>query len=746
MSVLVVIGLFVLGLGVWSAATAVLVFAGLITSGHNILSRGGLPGTPAGASLVFAAGLLVLISQALLKLGLQPVSAHWTSFFCLIFLGLPRYTNNSFTKVVETLSPLSRDVASSLLLAVFVFSLRHPWCFPFAVALLACIRMNRPSENRLVRKLLTLILMALSALVAIQLQPDYWWFFYNHRSDMGFFEAISWTTSHWGYNNEPGLFGYTDFKYHWFSYLFMGGLSHLLQLEPFVGLTRLGPLLQTFIFTSALQWLLRLPSNFRQAPLGFGLALLFLVSWPLTRYDSFTFGLAAVLSLSVLIIKQQIEGIGGVIPFIVIGFMTAIAALSKAPSAVAFGGIIATFWLFSRNSKEERPYLGVIGCLAGGMISHLLFLSGATRERVLFTILAKSPAQTLYEALVRTPAPSLLVPLAVLLIANRQSCGWQLQFRTRWLYASVAVAVATSLLFGLLAYADQFSVAANLFLLITFLWNLNEDFRERTQVSEPRLIALLLISSATVLVGLIYPIFINRLGKKHNLSLAIDRWWEIAVLFAPFLLIALTAMTAAALSRAKLIPMIGPFVVFTCLGFVSGINLDNARRHLEYGHQIYLNSESNDPVFAPVDLRSVGRFIRENTQQELVLATNDFCCFGMEWWSRIVDEHRKHPESDFATRWGGDNYLVTAESRRRVLIQGLAFRGISEDGPSDDQIQRMSLSLAFANAPTQKIADGLRDYGVNGFVVNTSLTARRDWSEYAVERYRNGNYIYLELR
>jgi hypothetical protein len=308
------------------------------------------------------------------------------------------------------------------------------------------------------------------------------------------------------------------------------------------------------------------------------------------------------------------------------------------------------------------------------------------------------------------------------------------------------VAVTTSLLYGLLANADQFAVVGSFFLLTMVLWNLNEDLKDRTGVSQPRLITLLLVCGAAVLAGLIYPIFINRLEPELKLSRQVDLWWDVAVLLSPFLVIALPTAIAAARSREKLSAVIGPLVIVACLSFVSGTNLDNARRHLEYGYGIYLNLESNDPAFASADLRSVGRFIRETTQQDIVLATNDFCCFGMEWWSQTVDGRRSHLESDISTRWGGDNYLVAAESRRRVLIQGLAFQGIGDGGPSQDQIQRMNLSLSFANAPTQKIVDELRDYGVNGFVVNTSLTARRDWSEFAVERYRNGNYIYLELR
>jgi hypothetical protein len=57
----------------------------------------------------------------------------------------------------------------------------------------------------------------------------------------------------------------------------------------------------------------------------------------------------------------------------------------------------------------------------------------------------------------------------------------------------------------------------------------------------------------------------------------------------------------------------------------------------------------------------------------------------------------------------------------------------------------MSLSLDFANNPTRQITAELKAYGVSGFVVNLSLTDNRDWSKFAIEKFRSGNFLYLEL-
>jgi len=58
----------------------------------------------------------------------------------------------------------------------------------------------------------------------------------------------------------------------------------------------------------------------------------------------------------------------------------------------------------------------------------------------------------------------------------------------------------------------------------------------------------------------------------------------------------------------------------------------------------------------------------------------------------------------------------------------------------------MSLSLEFANQPNTSTLVNLQRAGVSGFVVNLDLTKHRDWSEFAIERFQSGNYLYLELK
>jgi hypothetical protein len=139
----------------------------------------------------------------------------------------------------------------------------------------------------------------------------------------------------------------------------------------------------------------------------------------------------------------------------------------------------------------------------------------------------------------------------------------------------------------------------------------------------------------------------------------------------------------------------------------------------------------------------LGDHVRDSTATDQVLASNNFCCAGTDWWSVIAAGLDDRPLTE--TSWGGANYLLAAETQRRYLVQGLRFL-VGFQTATPEQINRMSLSLEFANTPSASSLRKLKAYGVSGYVVNLSLTEHRDWSEFAIERFRSGDFVYLELR
>jgi hypothetical protein len=285
----------------------------------------------------------------------------------------------------------------------------------------------------------------------------------------------------------------------------------------------------------------------------------------------------------------------------------------------------------------------------------------------------------------------------------------------------------------------------------------------------------------------VYPVVLNRLDRIARIQESVgDSLWQVLSGVFPYFIVFLLLIAVKRLLKLNWSSFALKLLsVTTILALIGGLSLDRARRVATWGPSVYTNWTFNDSAF-PSDLsRSVGQYIRNNTSPSVVLASNDFCCFGVAWWDKIREDLAVGTSDAWVTavspswwqtlrespwgqslanenesslpeallwqrladvRWGGDNYHLSAESRRRFLLLGLKFQTGGDAGPTPDQILRMTLSLQFANSPTANIAEDLKAYGVSGYVVNLSLTDRRDWSEFAVEKFRNSNFVYLELR
>lgn len=297
----------------------------------------------------------------------------------------------------------------------------------------------------------------------------------------------------------------------------------------------------------------------------------------------------------------------------------------------------------------------------------------------------------------------------------------------------------------------------------------------------------LLIPFFVLMGSFVYPVVLNRLDRISRIRETVgDSLWQVLSGVFPYFIVFLLLIAVKRLLELNWSSFALKLLsVTTILALIGGLSLDRARRVATWGPSVYTNWTFNDSPF-PSDLaRSVGQYIRNNTSPSVVLASNDFCCFGEAWWDKIREDLAVNASDEWVTavspswwqtlkespwgqslafeyesflpeaplwqqladiRWGGDNYHLSAESRRRFLLLGLKFQTGGNARPTPDQILRMTLSLQFANNPTASVAEDLKGYGVSGYVVNLSLTDRRDWSEFAVEKFRNSNFAYLELR
>jgi hypothetical protein len=174
------------------------------------------------------------------------------------------------------------------------------------------------------------------------------------------------------------------------------------------------------------------------------------------------------------------------------------------------------------------------------------------------------------------------------------------------------------------------------------------------------------------------------------------------------------------------------------------VKMAEARVHSRTVANPHSNVRINWPTKRSEALVALGRFVREFTRRDAIFASNNFCCFGESWFmaSELGDPSSRLDD------FGGANFQLPAETQRRFLVQGLLFLGAEfrdEKQLNDDERRRMLLSLSFANSPSMSDVETLRNYGVEYFIVNLQQTARQDWSGFAVELFRNEQFVLLQL-
>ncbi len=605
--------------------------------------------------------------------------------------------------------------------------------------------------------------------ISLVLRPAYWWYYYQN-GDASFFEAISWSYSEWGLFDGPGAAGNSIAGYHWFSYAFYGNLSHLASLGPWEALMKLGTPLNQVILTSLL-----VPQGQAQRKQVNSISWL-VVSLCVTglgwwRVDSASFGMLAglaLVNLAVAYSRIQHPRFRFVLLFFAVSLLT---ILSKATTGLVVGLVLLLFPIFQivgqRKTFRFNSILPFISWILASSFAYFVFFRGGNLADSLLSrgtgLLARaSTFQAVNELL---PKKDLWVALFMLLLLTRLGTRRVTPFlpEIRQLFF-VFLALCPAILIASPIPNSHFFVNSYFFYLIAitaWLIQLQSTHSEEINLQSTRIPRqYVFVALASLLISSIYRVGLNRLDLA--ISRSTGRFGQVTweILYSNGLLVALVIGLGFLLSqyRSSWKPgqLLGLLLISSSV--VIGGWFDLARRTHEWGPSIYTSSEVNQAPFATSDLTDVGTYVRLNTDADVILATNDFCCSGMTWWNSIIDQLSQdsqgrskgwseitYSEGKVIPTWGGDNYSASAVTRRRFVMLGLGFQTGQVNGPTPDQINRMNLSLQFANEPTQESLDGLKAYGATGFVVNLSLTNNRDWSEFAIEKFRSGNFLYLEL-
>jgi hypothetical protein len=727
-----------------SSFLAVIAISIIIRFGIDSLRHAGFRNSGLGAGFIFGSGVFVVTGQLILLLRFPATFVYVGILLSFCFVGFWLRLKHTHGGTLASITP---EFGFSIGIAMLVFAIRQPWTLPFALAVVLLDWMSRhDSKTRISRPLVTVAILG-GWIISFYLRTDSWWYFYYTTTDAGFFESISWIGSEWGVTTRPGMVGESIAGYHWLSYVLFGGLSHVAGLPPWDGLMKLGVPLLLVVFASLFSDSPMLTKELRNRNWTWFATFLVVATYSVARVDSGLFGLLAGLCLLSLVLVQQREMLNGFLPAIVLTMNTVILMLSKAPTAVVLGAIILVLSVTSTTPRRFISWVPTFAFVVGSSTTYLILFRGEASSRYMQILGGRTLLQLLAETFVVPPASPVAITLLLIIVLHRRQGEMERLFSRPFSLLSITsiVVVMMSGVYLLLFNGSLVFVPGHFYLFIAASWVvLDWQFRLPHSFERHKLAVVLGVVLTTGFAGFAWPVFSNRLDQQFELSAMLgELGWESFRKLTPFFPIWLILLAIAFQRVLRFTNFQKALVLAACLGITIGIQLDSARRVATYGPSVYESSQNNDAAFPTTNLRAVGKYIRLNTDNDLVLATNDFCCFGNSWWESIANSPEEYIGN--ATRWGGDNHLLVAESRRRILIQGLAFQ-LGADTPSPEQIQRMSLSLEFANQPNTSTLVNLQRAGVSGFVVNLDLTKHRDWSEFAIERFQSGNYLYLELK
>lgn len=718
--------LLLLKIPIKSAIVLVYVLTVIAGAGQTIATKVGYNGVGVGIGSVVGIGTFTFAVQLLLLLGTPSALAHWSVVLVLttvLIFGRFRRSNPPIMSEVRH----QTDIHMAASVALVVATLRQPWLLPFTCVVVAFGIWLQGKKLTAKFFFISSILATLGWFASSLLRPNLWWYF-DSLVDSQFFESLSWSIARWGIFEHPGFVGGSIAKYHWLTYAFFGGLSELAQLPPWFALLKIGPLFIYFLLAhlmiaSAKESVSpRLAWHWIVIVLGILAARSqVLDSWAFSIPVAFTFLHSTKLKTSAS--KVHLSAFWSL--------LSATLLFAKTSTAVVVVVILGVKLLLDREKPTLPKLIPLASLIFSGIALAIPIMGGPANSMfgmpnysitgIIDFLVSLVSAERFFPNLLICMSSALL--LRSLLKTRIGSTGF-----------AVAILALPSLLLSTLFYAEdtstllatvqqgsaEYFLFTQIFLLTIFcsIGMLGLDTRTVFQKTKNQNWLILGISLIGLVAGFSWRYF--------GIGLLIGRAASLEILSVLVIVLILSVVTVLRLTEGIFSSshkaILASFVLMS--GALFGLKVNDFFFNSNNSTIYYSLEETSIPRFGTSDLIAVGRFIRENTNHEIVLASNNFY------------SEQFH---------GGFNYLLPAETQRRFLMQGLAFQtGLAD--PSTEQIQRMNLSIEFADQPSTLALNRLKEYGVEGYVVNLALTERRDWSEFATEVFRSGNFIFMMLK
>jgi hypothetical protein len=619
---------------------------------------------------------------------------------------------------------------------------------------------------RLMIGLVTITLLGLSEL-ARRHEPGWWLAVSN---DATFFESIGWSLARNGPHSHPGLPEGAIFGYHYLAYAVSGAISELSGTPPYYVLNVLLPLLLLTSLTLVLfPHLVRHTKSFAVST---GLLIVFGSVLRVSSVDSLLFSNLAIAVFLMLLLELHREENSQSLSTrhqALLAIVALIAVFGKATALPIVGALSLITSLAGRSTLFERRPENLLQSIPwhiapAGVFFTAYYLPNASNyseegyNSVLQVLKALPNNEGAWQSRGDLIWVAFLIGVAILSLATRQVDMPREIAAARSLLIWIPVAGAT---FALLVPDDvQREYLARHVSFVVFLLMLSITAHLIRSLRSPQrngTFALFLTVIAILGFASYFAVF-RAPSISGGLETLIQnprgRWNWFAVeqseALLPVVVVLITVILQLSLTRVTVkSPGVLPVIFSLPLGLAFCLSAANSIDQHSSATGTSDETAAFDARHPDTATSEVGKFLRESTASDAIIASNSFCCSGNKWLADALSELEEFTTpyglEDYGEKSrGGANYLHVSVSRRQFLIAGPRFMWTFSDktGLGD----RLKASVLFgATGSSVYAAELLRD-GADYFLVDKAALgdlAVPSFKERAV--FENSRYLVLDL-
>jgi hypothetical protein len=673
--------------------------------------------------LGFAIGSLVAmcIDQLLVQTPIRPISWAFIPLAAIAIVLSPKL--RGYTTFSESEKPLPILFIAFLLLFVLVHERYWPLYIAISIIPLLLFNAFKPKNmqkpaTRIINGLLSAVTIVV-AFVVLQNRPNLWWI---KTQDFQFFEALSYSLTHWGSNDQVFVQG-QPVLYHWFSYAWMGLTTKAIDAPTWVVQTKVAPI---FVSLAIIYLVFALLKRVGITGWRASIALIAFALLNDFNFESFSmvFSYIWLLALAYFLIQWSEKQHWRLV--FVTSFMAAGALGAKSSNIAVIVTGCGMLFLFQLAKQTIKPMLvvahGLIVAFALGVVYLKLYFNSPYDATINFGTVGI--AQDIFGDVDSLPRPqfifwSLIILLNVLLVYFVATISTRNllnpAFKHFWQFFVGTVVATTAALLITVSYYEQEEYFLHAFVLFGSLvvGIAVGEFVQLLRTTTDR--RPLLVSSTIMLlcVGVV------RLAFRDDNS---GEFWAIRsrIVNGSSIVVLLLATILIGFIMRKRMPVARMALVFVaCSTLVTAFTSNDKW----FTFQQRFKDEVTQPPFADfmIGAIEIQKFLQEAKiliPSDAVVASNYEC-----------DETQCPASSIGADRldWevGGEAMLMSIYLERRMFISGYGFLWQNVELPEFAK-DRMRLSSDFANAPTQELAFQLRQAGVDYFIVDKSRVDTTD--------------------